>query len=378
MHVVWWRARCSCYSTYVLRGYEFMPLSVHMQDEHVSIAALVDAPLAWPCPAWLRFGGPAVLEGSAEAAEAPASHASSLEETSSSASSGSSGGAACNGHAGHAGGCGQQISHVGEPSSSSCSSSSDSASGAPGVPGSGSTGDSSDSARSGAPTASAAGPEPCSGASDAHEELDALLSAGGPRARAQALLLLERRRQEVVSRATTLALQRSARVRSVPARAAIASGASGAPPANLRHTDPQSLHPARRGCGAGRGGALGAAGRPACCEGFGLGNGSAPGRAGRRAAAQGNERRAARRSPVYVRRGAALEPVEALGEGREPLQGNTGAPAYAVMCCWCCSHSCNRERRTRSRPVLMMDAGTAFIQAQSPKHSSITWPCCFA
>lgn len=40
------------------------------QDEHVSIAALAGAPLAWPCPTWLQAGGPA--EPSVAAGEAAA------------------------------------------------------------------------------------------------------------------------------------------------------------------------------------------------------------------------------------------------------------------------------------------------------------------
>lgn len=320
--------------------------SVHVQDEHVSIAALADAPLAWPCPAWLRDGSPAGLEGAAQAAAAPAPLANSPGEASSSTSgsSGSRGSAACNGHGAPAGGSGQQTGHAGKPVSSSRSSSGDSASSAPGVPGGGSTGDSSDSASSGAAEPS----------SNEHEQLDALLSAGGPRARTQALLLLERRRQDAASRVGTLALRRSARA-GEPARAAVAShapsapsakrvhadprprdpaargnifsgGAVGAPPARRRCVDLEALNPASGGCGAGRGGALGAAGRPACCEGLGLGSGPGQAKRGRPASAQGGERRAAGRNPVSVVRGAALEPVEALGERPGARQGGAGAP----------------------------------------------------
>ena len=323
--------------------------SVHVQDEHVSIAALADAPLAWPCPAWLRGGSTAGLEGAAQAAPAPAPIASSPEEASSdcSGSSGSSGSAACNGRAAPAGGGKQQTGHAGSSSSSG-----DSASAAPGVLGSGSTSDSSESASS-----AAAEPAP---SSDEHEQLDALLSAGGPRARTQALLLLERRRQDTASRAGTLDLRCIARA-GAPARAAVSSDAPSAPSAKRAHADPKPLDPAARGntfsggavgapparrrcvdldvlnpasggCGDSRGGALGAVGRPACCEGLGLGSGRDQAKPGRRASAQDGARRAAGRNPVSVVRGAALEPVDALKQSPGAGQGGAGAPVSCVLC----------------------------------------------
>lgn len=92
--------------------------------------------------------------------------------------------------------------------------------------------------------------------------------------------------------------------------------------------DLEALNPASGGCGGGRGGALGAAGRPACCEGLGPGSGPGQAKPGCRASEQGSpaqrgERRAAARNPVSVVRGAALEPVEALG--RSPGAGQAGA-----------------------------------------------------
>ena len=322
--------------------------SVPVQDEHVAIAALADAPLAWPCPAWLRGGSTAGLEGAAQAAPAPAPVASSPEEASSdcSGSSGSSGGAACNGRAAPAGGGKQETGHAGSSSSSG-----DSASAAPGVLGSGSTSDSSDSASS-----AAADPAP---SSDEHEQLDALLSAGGPRARTQALLLLERRRQDTASRAGTLDLRCSAGA-GAPARAAVSSdapsapsakrahadpkpldpaahgniysgGAAGAPPARRRCVDLDALNPASGGCGNSRGGALGAAGRPACSEGLGLGSGPGQAEPGRRASGQGGERRAAARNPLFVVRGAALEPVEAVKQSPGAGQCGAGAPQSCVL-----------------------------------------------
>ena len=331
------------------------------QDAHASIAALADAPLAWPCPAWLRPRAPARAApsdgGGPPACDAGAAVRTGSEEAGSASearSGGVAGGcgvrremrssspeaprsqeapivAAGRAHAGAAA-AGRQVDRqsingndgggVGSPVSSSSSLSSGGSVGgggggsdggslqtsnraeAPEPHGTGGSGTSSGASSSGA-SGGSGGLLVGGGACALHAQLDALFAGGGALGREGAMALLERRRRAAAS----------------PARAAHDS--AGACPGSSRAT---------AGCGRGRRGGRGAAGGPARPVEYEQRHPGAPPLAPR-------GRSVGQRNPVAVRRGSALVPVEEYLDGATTAtRGAAGAPGvaggYPNLCVW--------------------------------------------